>query len=374
MIECVPNFSEGRDHATIAALQEAVQSVAGAYLLDTHIDADHNRSVLTFAGEPGAVAEAAVRVIRVAAERIDLRTHTGTHPRIGAADVVPFVPLGDATLAECAALAHQVGARVAGEIGLPVYFYGAAATRPERHELPNLRRGQYEGLRERIATDPASAPDVGPAQLGSAGAVVIGARLPLIAYNIYLNTADVTVAERVARAVRGSSGGLRGVRALGMLVNGQAQVSMNLTDYRTTPLHRAVQMVEREAAVYGASITASELVGLIPEGALDAAACTLLRLHDFTPDRVLERRIVAMQAASQPLWAQVAATLHTALANQHPADADALASAVRMAASSQQDVQQQGRNALHQIANRHASADSVVGALALALRTIGEHG
>jgi glutamate formiminotransferase len=291
MIECIPNFSEGRRPEVIDAIVAAVAEVPGATVLDTSADADHNRSVLTFAGPADAVAEAAVRAVRRAAELIDMTQHSGQHPRVGATDVLPFVPLGSTTLAECVALARAVGQRIGDELGIPVYLYEAAATRPERAALPNLRRGEYEGLREAIVSDPARAPDFGPARLGSAGATIVGARQPLIAYNIYLNSGDIEIAKRIAKAVRGSSGGLRGVRALGMLVEGRAQVSMNLVDFRTTPIHRVVEMVAREAAAYGVLITESELVGLIPEDALLDAARFYLRLHGMADDQVLERRL-----------------------------------------------------------------------------------
>ncbi len=291
MIECVPNISEGRRQMVIDAVAAAVVGVPEARLLDIHRDVDHNRSVLTFAGPGPAVAEAAFRLVAEAARLINLDEHRGEHPRIGAADVVPFVPVRGATLEECADLARAVGRRIGVELDLPVYLYGAAALRPERRELPALRRGGYERLRTVIGRDPERAPDFGPARLGPAGAVVVGAREPLIAFNIYLNTDDVRVARAVARAVRGSSGGLRGVRALGMLVNGVAQVSMNLVDYRNTPMHRAFEMVAREALAHGAAITHSELVGLIPEDALLDAARFYLRLPDLRPAHVLERRL-----------------------------------------------------------------------------------
>jgi glutamate formiminotransferase len=293
LIECIPNFSEGQRRDVIDAIAAAVAGVPGATVLDIHADYDHNRSVITFAGEPGAVAEAAFQAARQAARLIDMNQHRGQHPRVGATAVLPFVPLRGATLEECAEIARAVGRRIGEELGIPVYLYEAAATRPDRRELPNLRRGEYEGLREAITNDPTRAPDYGPARLGAAGATIVGARPPLIAYNIYLNTDDVRVAKRVARAVRGSSGGLRGVRALGLLVGGRAQVSMNLIDYKTTPLHRAVEMVAREAAAYGASIVESELVGLIPEDALLDAARFYLRLHTMRDDQLLERRIAA---------------------------------------------------------------------------------
>ncbi|MFL5801176.1 MAG: glutamate formimidoyltransferase [Roseiflexaceae bacterium] len=300
MIECIPNFSEGRRRAVIDAIVAAVAGVHGAAVLDIHADADHNRSVITFAGAAGAVAEAAFRAVRTAAALIDMNQHRGQHPRVGATDVLPFVPLAGATIEECVALAREVGGRIGEELGIPVYLYEAAATQPGRVALPNLRRGGYEGLREAIARDPERRPDFGPATLGPAGATIVGARQPLIAFNVYLNTGDLSVAKRVAKAVRGSSGGLRGVRALGLLVAGRAQVSMNLIDYKATPLHRAVELVAREAAAYGASIVESELVGLIPEDALLDAARFSLRLHTMPLDQVLERRLAQATTDHRP--------------------------------------------------------------------------
>lgn len=291
MIECIPNFSEGRRPEVVDAIAAAVAAVPGATLLDQTSDADHNRSVITFAGPVDAVAEAAFQAVRRAAELIDMTQHSGQHPRVGATDVLPFVPLGGATLEQCVALARSVGQRIGDELGIPVYLYEAAATRPERAALPNVRKGEYEGLRDAIGTDPARAPDFGPARLGAAGATIVGARQPLIAYNVYLNTADVDVAKRIAKAIRGSSGGLRGVRALGMLVEGRAQVSMNLVDFRTTPVHRVVEMVAREAATYGVLVAESELIGLIPEDALLDAARFYLRLHGMKDEQILERRL-----------------------------------------------------------------------------------
>ncbi|MBK9713620.1 MAG: glutamate formimidoyltransferase [Kouleothrix sp.] len=296
MIECIPNFSEGRRQDVIDAIAGAIGEVAGTAILDVHADADHNRSVITFAGAADAVAEAAFRAVRRAADLIDMREHRGEHPRVGATDVLPFVPLRGATLDQCVQIAGAVGRRIGEELDIPVYLYEAAATRPDRAALPDLRRGEYEGLLAAIETDPARAPDFGPARLGPAGATIVGARPPLIAYNVYLNTGDVAIAKRIAKAVRGSSGGLRGVRALGLLVDGRAQVSMNLIDYKNTPLHRVVELVAREAAAYGATIAESELVGLIPEDALLDAARFYLRLHAMEESQLLERRLAAARS------------------------------------------------------------------------------
>ena len=291
LVECVPNFSEGRRLEVVDELVRAIEAVPGAHVLDRHSDYDHNRSVITFVGPPAAVEEAAFRAIALAAERIDLDHHTGEHPRIGATDVVPFVPISGVTMEDCVAIARRLGRRVGDELGIPVYLYEEAATRPERRRLEDIRRGEYEGLKESIATDPDRAPDFGPARLGPAGATVIGARPFLIAYNVYLTTDDVSIAKKVARAVRHSSGGLRYVKALGMSVGGRAQVSMNLTDFRRTPVARVVEMIRREAARYGVGVHSSELVGLIPEDALIEAAIWYLQLHDLELNQILERRL-----------------------------------------------------------------------------------
>jgi glutamate formiminotransferase len=291
MIECIPNFSEGRRSEVVDAIMAAIAATPGVAILDTHSDADHNRSVVTFAGALEPVGEAAFQAVRVAAELIDMEQQRGQHPRIGATDVLPFVPLQGATMESCVELARSVGRRISEQLGIPVYLYEEAATRPERRELPVLRRGEYEGLKPLIASDPARAPDFGPAHLGSAGATVVGARYPLIAYNVFLDTGDIRVARAVARAVRASSGGLPWVRALGMLVGGRAQVSMNLINHRATPVHVAVEAVAREAAAFGATIAECELVGLMPEDALVDAARFYLRLQHMRDEQILERRI-----------------------------------------------------------------------------------
>ena len=299
-IECIPNFSEGRRPEVIEGLREAIRGVPGVLVLDVHSDPDHNRSVITFAGPASAVAEAAFVAIAHAAKAIDLREHQGEHPRIGATDVVPFVPLSGSSLEACVALAHSLGERVGGELEIPVYFYEAAARRPDRVNLEDVRRGEFEGLLTSIASDPGRAPDCGPARLGPAGATVIGARLPLIAYNVYLTTSEVRIAKEIARAVRHSSGGLRFVKALGLDVNGRAQISMNLTDYTRTPLARVVELIRREAHRHGVDILRSELVGLVPEGAILDAAAWYLQLDGFEQAQVLEARLTAMREAPQP--------------------------------------------------------------------------
>ncbi len=295
LIECIPNFSEARRPEVVQAIVAAAASVPEVTLLDQSSDTDHNRTVLTFAGSPAGVEEAAFRAIAKAAELIDLNQHTGEHPRIGATDVVPFVPLSGVTMEECVALAERLAERVAKELGIPVYLYEAAARRPERANLEVIRRGQYEALKTEIETDPNRAPDYGPAKLGPAGATVIGARAPLVAFNVYLTTDDVTIAKAIARAVRQSSGGFRFVKAAGFLVEGRAQVSMNLTDYRQTPIARVVETIRREAARYGVGIHHSELVGLIPQEALVDAAVWYTQLDQFKPDQVLETRLFAAQ-------------------------------------------------------------------------------
>ncbi|MGH9944355.1 MAG: glutamate formimidoyltransferase, partial [Pyrinomonadaceae bacterium] len=296
LVECVPNFSEGRNADTIKRLVEAIESVASALVLDTHADADHNRSVVTFAAEPNAAVEAALRAARVAVEAIDLRRHEGQHPRVGALDVLPFVPLRGTSLEECARLAHEAGARIWEELGVPVYFYEAAARREDRARLEDVRRGGFERLREEALSHPERAPDVGGPHLHeTAGACVVGARPLLVAYNINLRTEDVAVARRIARAVRGRDGGLRYLKALGFELRGRGltQVSMNLVRHDQTTLHHAFAAVRREAERWGVVVAGSELVGLVPQSALDRGAEYFLQLENFKPEAVLENRLAA---------------------------------------------------------------------------------
>lgn len=293
IVECIPNFSEGRRVEVVEEIENAIRSVRGVYILDRHIDSDHNRSVITFAGSPSEVADAAFEAIKTAARKINLDQQKGEHPRIGATDVIPFVPISGVTMDECVELARTLAQRVGDELSIPTYLYEQAATRPERKNLENIRRGEYEGLKETIESDPSKKPDFGPQKLGPAGATVIGARAPLVAFNVYLSTDDVAIAQNIGRAVRHSSGGLRYVKALGMLVEGRAQVSMNLTDFTHTPVARVVELIRREADRYGVSIVNSELVGLIPQAALVDAAQWYLQLDQFSPDQVLENRIFA---------------------------------------------------------------------------------
>ncbi|MEW6402133.1 MAG: glutamate formimidoyltransferase [Chloroflexota bacterium] len=298
LIECIPNFSEARRPEVIDQIVAAVQSVSDVKLLDRSSDLDHNRTVLTFAGSPAGVEEAAFRAIKTASELIDLDNHTGEHPRIGATDVVPFVPLSGATMDECIAIAKRLGERVGNELQIPVYLYEAAATRSERVNLENIRRGQYEALKGEIVVDPNRAPDFGPAKLGKAGATVIGARNPLIAFNVYLTTDDVDIAKKIAKAVRQSSGGFRFVKGLGLLVEGRAQISMNLTNFRETPVARVVEFVRREAQRYGVAIHHTELVGLIPQEALVDAAVWYTQLDQFDREQILESRLFDAPASN----------------------------------------------------------------------------
>ncbi|HEX9681022.1 MAG TPA: glutamate formimidoyltransferase [Anaerolineales bacterium] len=331
LVECIPNFSEGRRPEVLEALELAIRSVPGVLLLDRHTDADHNRSVFTFAGPPPAVAEAAFRSIRRAAELIDLERHRGEHPRIGAADVVPFVPLQEISTEECVQLARDLGRRVGDELGIPVYLYEAAATRPERVRLENLRRGEYEGLKDSIARDPDRAPDFGPAVIGPAGATVIGARAPLIAFNAYLETADVAVAKEIAREIRESSGGLPAVKALGLMVDGRAQVSMNLTEITRTSIPTVVERIQELAQARGTSILRCEIVGLVPQAALLEAARVYLHLSPFSLDQILETRLMDAHTreSSEPAFlAELAAATPTPGGGSAAAYAAAMAGAL----------------------------------------------
>ena len=300
LIESVPNFSEGRDPAKVDAIAEAMRS-DGVYLLDRHMDADHNRSVITLAGSRDALMEAVLRGIGKASELIDLTRHQGVHPRLGATDVVPFVPIEGVTLDDCAQMARQVGAQVWKRYRVPVYLYESAATRPERVHLENIRRGQFEGLRDEIATNPDRMPDFGEPRLHpTAGATVIGARKFLVAFNVVLDTSDVEVARKIARTVRFSSGGLPFVKAMGVLVRGLAQVSMNLTDTDQTPIARVFEAVSREAARHGVAVRSSEIVGLVPKKALEDAAGSLLPVENFDSSLILENRLAAVKAQAKP--------------------------------------------------------------------------
>ncbi len=293
MVECVPNFSEGRRSDVVDAIRDAIASVDGVSVLDVSSDESHNRSVITFVAPVERAVDAAFEGIRAASARIDLCKHTGEHPRIGATDVVPFIPLEGSTMEDCIALARTLGERVGRELEIPVYLYERAATTPARENLADVRRGEFEGLREELGTNPARNPDFGPPRIHpTCGAIAIGARPFLVAYNIYLGPAtNLPIAKNIAKAVRGSSGGFRYVKGLGLEVDGQAQVSMNLVDTEKTPLHNAFDFVKMKAEAEGASVTWSEIVGLVPERVLFDAAVSHLQLRQFTPKQVLERQV-----------------------------------------------------------------------------------
>ena len=293
LVECVPNFSEGRRPEVIAAIRDAIAATDRTAILDVSSDPSHNRTVITLVAAADTAVAAAFAGVAKARDLIDLTKHSGEHPRMGAADVVPFVPLEGTTMEECIVLARALGERVARELEIPVYLYERAATRRERENLADVRRGEFEGLRDAIPNDPARAPDFGPVRVHpTAGAVAIGARPFLVAYNVYLGDKEnLAVAKRVAKAVRGSSGGLKYVKGLGLEVDGQAQVSMNLVDVDQTPMHRAFDAVKMEAAADGVATTWSEIVGLVPERALFDAAVRHLQLDRFTVDQVLERKV-----------------------------------------------------------------------------------
>lgn len=299
IVECVPNFSEGRRREIVDQIVSQITTVNGVRLLDVQMDADHNRSVVTFVGEPQAVEEAAFRSVKRAAELIDLDVHRGEHPRMGAADVVPFVPLVNVTMDECVEIARRLGERIGQELGIPVYLYEEAATREDRRDLANVRRGEYEGLKKEIETNPERAPDFGPRRMGNAGATAVGARPPLIAFNVNLGTDNLAVAKAIARAVRHSNGGLRYVKALGLDIKerGLVQVSMNMTNYQKTPLFRVFEMIKREAKRYGVPVVGSEIVGLTPNAALVDTAQFYLQLEAFSPAQILENRLAGDESA-----------------------------------------------------------------------------
>jgi glutamate formiminotransferase/formiminotetrahydrofolate cyclodeaminase len=331
LIECIPNFSEARRPEVVEAIVASITAVNGITLLDRHSDLDHNRTVVTYIGAPAAVEEAAFKAIQTAGRLIDLDGHTGAHPRIGATDVVPFVPIAGVGMPECVEIARRLGKRVADELGIPVYLYEEAATRPERQNLENIRRGQYEGLKIEIEKDPERKPDFGPAKLPKAGATVIGARFPLIAYNVYLTTEEVSIAKKIAKTVRFSSGGLRYVKSMGVLVDGRAQVSMNLTNYLGTPIPQAVELVRREAARYGVEIHHCELVGLVPQEAMINAAAWYLQLDGFESHQILESQLAA--GGSQAVPPREVFLDELAAATPTPGGGSAAAYAVAQAAS-----------------------------------------
>src|SRR3954471_5109551 len=335
LVECVPNFSEGRDKAKVDAIVDAMK-VDGVYLLDREMDSDHNRCVITLVGDREAIAEAAIRGVGKASELIDLTKHQGAHPRMGAADVIPFIPIEGVSLEDCVQIARHVGQEIWKRYQIPIYFYEAAALMPERQNLENIRRGQFEGIRDDIATNPARKPDVGDARVHpTAGATVVGARKALIAYNVFLNTTDVDIAKKIAKAVRFSNGGLRYVKGAGFPVRGLAQVSMNLTDFEQTPIARVFEYVKREAARYGVMPVSSEIVGLIPKKALEDAAEWFLQVENFDSSLILENRLSAvmggkmavggLRAGTEPFIEQLAAPTATPGGGSASAAAGAMA-------------------------------------------------
>jgi glutamate formiminotransferase len=294
LLECVPNFSEGRRRAVADEIVAAVRAVSGARFLDLEMDPDHNRSVVTFVGPPAAVAEAAFAAARVAVARIDLNHHEGRHPRMGAVDVIPFVPIRDVTMDDAVRTSRELGARIGAELKLPVFLYEASATRPDRKNLAEIRKPQFEGLRDLIGKDPDRVPDFGPAAIHpTAGCVAVGARPPLIAYNIDLESAEEKVAKRIAKKIRERDGGLPAIKALGLFIadRGCAQVSINVCDFRRTSLETVFAAVEREATAAGVKIRSSEIIGLAPQEALPPGAVERLKLAGFRPEQVIENRL-----------------------------------------------------------------------------------
>lgn len=294
IVECVPNFSEGRDAATVRALAEAVRAVPGVALLDQTMDPDHHRAVLTFAGAPEAVMEAAFHAAKAAAARIDLRKHQGEHPRIGAIDVIPFVPILGVTMRECVELARTVGRRIGAELKIPVFLYEQAATRPDHARLETIRLGGLTGLAHRMETDPDWTPDFGPPRLHpTAGATAVGARRILVAFNVNLDTNDLDIARAIAKTVRQSSGGLAHVKAIGVPLagRGHVQVAMNLVNIDDTPVHVAFEAVRREAGQRGVQVAGSELIGLVPRQAVLQAEAHGIRIDSLDPSKILETRL-----------------------------------------------------------------------------------
>jgi len=302
IVECVPNFSEGRNPTVIEAIVTAITSVPGVLLLHQTMDRDHHRSVLTFAGPPDAVGEAALRAIVTATDLIDLRQHIGVHPRIGATDVVPFIPIRDFSMDECVRLAHAIGKEVGTRLGIPVFLYEQAAVHQHRRRLETIRSGGLNGLAFRMGQDPAWRPDFGPPHLhNTAGAIVVGARHPLIAFNVNLKTNDLSAAKDIARSIRESTGGLPCLKAIGVELasRGMVQVAMNLTDYRVTPMHKAFQAVTTESAKRGIEVAGSELIGLVPQAAFNQVAAASLQLEQFNPADILETNITHAMSAKQ---------------------------------------------------------------------------
>ncbi|HLJ90567.1 MAG TPA: glutamate formimidoyltransferase [Candidatus Angelobacter sp.] len=338
LVECVPNFSEGRNKSAVDAIVQAM-NLPGVYLLDREMDSDHNRSVITLVGEREAIAEAVIQGVGKAREIIDLNHHQGAHPRIGATDVIPFIPIEGVTIQDCVAMARHVGEEIWKRYQIPIYLYEDAATKPERTNLEDIRRGQFEGLRDDILVNPARKPDFGEARLhATAGATVVGARKALIAYNVFLNTKDVEIAKKIAKAVRFSTGGLRYVKGAGFEVRGLAQVSMNLTDFEKTPVARVFEFVKREAARYGVVPLSSEIVGLVPKKAIEQAAEWFLQVENFDSSMILENRLSAvmggkmavggLRAGVEPFVEQLAAPTATPGGGSASAAAGAMAAAL----------------------------------------------
>jgi glutamate formiminotransferase len=294
LVECVPNFSEGRKPETVRRISEAIAAVETACVLDTHVDPDHNRSVITFVASPANIVEAAVRAVRRAAELIDMRTHHGEHPRLGATDVLPFVPISGVTMDDCVRLAHEAGKRIANELSIPVYYYERAALRPDRVNLEDVRRGMLELLREQISVNPERAPDEGaPVVHDTAGAIAVGARPFLIAFNVVLHSDDIAIARQIAKTIRARSGGLPFVKALGfrLATRSCVQVSMNLVNYEVTGMDAAYEAISREAERLGVGIDSAEIVGLVPRAALHRDAAYFAKLQDFSEEKILENQI-----------------------------------------------------------------------------------
>ena len=293
LVECVPNFSEGRNSEVIDKIVDEIKKVDGVSLLDRESDPDHNRSVITFIGEPEAVKKAAFAATAKASELIDMNKHKGEHPRVGATDVIPFVPISDVTIEECVKLAKELGQEIATKLNIPVYLYAEAATRPDRVRLPDIRKGQYEGLKEGIKTNPDKKPDFGPSEMGSAGETVTGARHPLIAFNVNLNTNNLEIAKDIARKIRESSGGFKAVQAMGFDIKerGIVQVSMNLLNYKITSMLTVFNAIKEEAEKQGVGVIGSEIIGLIPKNALPDDAVKCLKIENFNENQILENRM-----------------------------------------------------------------------------------
>jgi len=294
LVECVPNFSEGRRAEVIEAILAEIKSVEGVMLLDKEMDKDHNRAVITFVGGPQEVKNAAFKAIAKASQLIDMDQHKGEHPRIGATDVVPFVPISGLTMDDCISLAKELGKEVGEKLGIPVYLYEAAATRPERVNLAEVRKGEYEGLKKEIETNPERKPDFGPSKLSKAGATAIGARMPLIAFNVYLGTRDISIARKIAKGIRFSTGGFRYIKALGFEIKerGLVQVSMNLVNYKESPIFRVFEVIKKEAERYSVPVISSEIVGLTPMEALLDVSDFYLKLENFKKDQILEDKLM----------------------------------------------------------------------------------